>query len=216
MQVEQVPLEDEQLMALPAVRDRFVEFLREEGEEITAQLIWQTGTRHRRQFVNLISIAGSLGPETCKPFSGMDAFAGRRKKVAFDISAGWEQCRAMQLLGTEFAVLNELMSLCETFVCCMYSQIPIDDVNKFQYCLFCRRSASLHHCHPLAMLWCFMCTTQFIIRLWYGAGHCLTRFSPPSPHGHGWVVKNTALKVEWITQPAAPTGLLELCNCGAL
>ena len=36
----------------------------------------------------------------------------------------------MQLLGTEFAVLDEFMSLCEAFVCRIYSQIPIDNVNE--------------------------------------------------------------------------------------
>ena len=35
-------------------------------------------------------------------------------------------------------------------------------------------------------------------------------FQLPSPHGHGWVVKNTKLKVESMNQPAAPAALLEL------
>ena len=98
--------------------------------EIPAQLIWQTGTRHRRRFVNLTNIARSLGCETCKALPGMhaftgcdstSAFAGRGTKVAFDLITGAEQRRAMQLLGAEFTVSDELLSLCETFVCRMYS-----------------------------------------------------------------------------------------------
>ena len=32
--------------------------------------------------------------------------------------------------GAEFAVSDELMSLREAFLCCMYSQIPIDNMNE--------------------------------------------------------------------------------------
>ena len=63
-------------------------------------------------------------------FTGYDstsAFAGQGRKVAFDLITGREWHRAMQLLGTEFAVSDELMSLCEAFVCCMYSLVEQDN-----------------------------------------------------------------------------------------
>ena len=78
----------------------------------------------------------------------------------------------------------------------------IFSIDQSAIVVFCFDNNDLyHHSHQLGMLWCFMCTAQ-IIRLWCGAGR----------HGHGWVVKNTKLNNEWLTQPAFPAVHLELCS----
>ena len=96
---------------------------------------------------------------------------------------------------------------------CMYSQIPIDDVNELRYRLFCSRSAQSTSLPPTRdALVLHVRRANYQAAVWRRA--LSNTFQPPSPHGHGWVVKNTELKVEWMTQPAAPAALLELRKCG--
>ena len=42
-------------------------------------------------------------------------------------------CQAMQLLGNDLDVSDELSLLCEAFACRMYSKIATDNVNELRY-----------------------------------------------------------------------------------
>ena len=119
----------------------------------------------------------------------------------------------MQLLGTDFAASQALMSLCEAFVYRMYSQIAINDVNVLRYRLFCSRSTQSTSLPPTRnALVLHVHRANYQAAVWRRA--LSNTIQPPSPHGHGWIVKKTKVKVEWMTQPAAPAALLELHKCG--
>ena len=36
----------------------------------------------------------------------------------------------------------------------------------------------------------------------------------PSPHLHGWILRENQLYIDWMEQPPAPQGILELVSCG--
>ena len=72
--------------------------------KITAQLIWQAATKHCCQFVNVINIAHSLGLRHAKLCLGCMLLLA--VTVLVPSLLGGEGCRAMQLLGTEFAVFD--------------------------------------------------------------------------------------------------------------
>ena len=44
---------------------------------------------------------------------------------------------AMQLLGQDFEVSDELVVLCEQFVACLYNKPDVDEINELRYQLFC-------------------------------------------------------------------------------
>ena len=96
--------------------------------QIPAQVLLHTGTKKRRRYISLSSVAARLGNGVCEAlpglhaFTGCDstsAFSGRGKKAAFKmLLAG--KVDAMQLLGQDFEVSDELVVLCEEFGACLY------------------------------------------------------------------------------------------------
>ena len=80
--------------------------------QIPAQVLLHTGTKERRRYISLSSVAARLGNGVCQAlpglhaFTGCDstsAFSGRGKKAAFNmLLAG--KVYAMQLLGQDFDV----------------------------------------------------------------------------------------------------------------
>ena len=109
--------------------------------QIPAQVLLHTGTKERRRYISLSSVAARLGNGVCQALPGLhaftgcdstDAFSGRGKKAAF--LAG--KVDAMQLLGQHFEVSDELVVLCEQFVACLYNKPDVDEINELRYQLF--------------------------------------------------------------------------------
>ena len=95
--------------------------------QIPAQVLLHTGTKERRRYISLSSVAARLGNGVCQAlpaFTGCvstSAFSGRGKKAAFKmLLAG--KVDAMQLLGQDFEVSDELVVVCEQFVACLYNK----------------------------------------------------------------------------------------------
>ena len=194
--------------------------------QITAQVLLHTGTKERRRYISLSSGAAWLGNGVCQAlpaFTGCDstsAFSGRGKKAAFKmLLAG--KVDAMQLLGQDFEVSDELVVLCEQFVACLYNKPDVDEINERRYRLFCTnpsKSASLPPTKD-ALYW-------HIQRANYQAALLRRALSVdpfPSPDGYGWQVlapnhttDPTAIPVlvlKWMSEPAAPERVLELVSC---
>ena len=147
-------------------------------------------------------------------FTGCDstsAFSGRGKKGAFKmLLAG--KIDAMQLLGQDFEVSDELVVLCEQFVACLYNKPDVDEINELRYQLFCANPSKSSNLPPTkdALYW-------HVQRANYQAAllrQALSADPFPSPDGHWWQVlapnhatDPTAVPVfvpKWMSEPAAP------------
>ena len=197
--------------------------------QIPAQVLLHTGTKERRRYISLSSVAARLGNGVCQAlpglhaFTGCDstsAFSGRGKKAAFKmLLAG--KVDAMQLLGQDFEVSDELVVLCEQFVACLYNKPDVDEINELRYQLFCANPSKSSSLPPTkdALYW-------HIQRANYQAAllrRALSADPFPSPDGHWWQVlapnhatDPTAIPVlvpKWMSEPAAPERVLDLVSC---
>ena len=197
--------------------------------QIPAQVLLHTGTRERRRYISLSSVAARLGNGVCQALPGLHAFTGcdstsafssRGKKAAFKmLLAG--KVDAMQLLGQDFEVSDELVVLCEQFVACLYNKLDVDEINELRYQLFCANPSKSSSLPPTkdALYW-------HIQRANYQAALLRLALSVdpfPSPDGHGWQVLApnhatvpTAIPVlvpKWMSEPAASERVLELVSC---
>ena len=99
--------------------------------DVPATLLFLTGTKHRRRYINLTQVGKTLGKEKCLALPGYHAFTGCDTTSAF-VSKGkalplelvWKNesfCHAMQLIGRNFnADLEKLSKECQSYVCKMY------------------------------------------------------------------------------------------------
>ena len=199
--------------------------------QIHAQVLLHAGTKERRRYISLLSVAARLGNGVCQALSGLhaftgcdstSAFSGRGKKAAFImLLAG--KVAAMRLLGQDFEGSDELVVLCEQFVACLYNKPDVDEINELRYQLFCAnpsKSSSLPPTKDACALYWHIKRAKYQAALWRRA---LSVDPFPSPDGHGWQVlapnhatDPTAVPVlvsKSISEPAAPGRVLELVSC---
>ena len=147
-------------------------------------------------------------------------FPAEAKKAAFKmLLAG--KVDAMQLLGQDFEVSDELVVLCEQFVACLYNKPDVDEINELRYQLFCANPSKSSSLPPTkdALYW-------HIQRANYQAALLRLALSADpfsSPDGHWWQVlapnhatDPTAIPVlvpKWMSEPAAPERVLDLVSC---
>jgi len=117
-------------------------------------------------------------------------------------------------IGQEFTLDQNIIHDLEQFVSAMYNRPTMKSVDEARYKLFCSQSLGEQKLPPTSdalMLHCKRVNYQSAIH------HRATeRFiEAPSPTFHGWVERNGALTVHWLSKPPAPKELLEAtkCNC---
>ena len=188
------------------------------ASRIPAQLILHTGTAQRSRYISLSNVASS---DLCDALPGLHAFTGcdtvssfsrRGKYGAFKlVKSGHAQ--AMQRLGESLSTDDDLMGLCEQFVCGMYRKESFTSVNALRYHLFCTATtksyAHLPPTHDALVQHVRRSNFQAYLRK-----RCLHNGEVPSPKGHGWDIKDNDISIVWTTLPAAPSALLELLRCG--
>ena len=94
------------------------------ADNISARLIWETRTKHRKCLVDLSGIARSLSSDTCQALLGLhaftscdsvSAFAGKGKEGAFELVQSGV-FRSYEDAWVHFTAADELFNLCEEFV----------------------------------------------------------------------------------------------------
>jgi len=137
--------------------------------------------------------------------------AGGKKKGFDMIRSDSTAARAMVTLGQEFQVSEELNSQCEEFVCALYDK-PGKDVNIARYKVFCGSKAESSQLPPSKDA-----RNKHILRANYQAAiwrrATVADAQVPSPHGHGWLVEDQELVIDWMDKDPAPKSLLELVSC---
>ena len=189
---------------------------------IQARIMLVTGTRKRQHVVDIQSLAGRLGIDVCNAIAGLhaftgcdstSAFSGKGKKLALDLIQNDNNLnRAMQLLGTNFEVTDELNELCEQFAIRLYSPVA-PTINEQRYILFCTRNLQSQQLPPTRdALKKHIARANYQTAIWKSALEAQP--SIPSPDGHGWSVVDNAIVISWKDNDAAPHALLNLTRCG--
>ena len=193
--------------------------------DIPATIVFLTGTKNRRRFINLTQVGRSLGRELClalpgyHAFTGCDttsAFAGKGKVAPLELLNKNESfCTAMQLIGKSFdSNIDVLFKKCQPYVCKMYSYHDVaTDINTVRYSLFCARAAESAQLSPTQDA-----LKMHIKRANYQAGiwRRAMEASPdiPSFHNQGWQIgEDNEVTIEWMTKPPAPVDVLKLISC---
>ena len=138
------------------------------ASQIPAQVLLHTGTKERRRYISLSSVAARLGNGVCQALPGLHAFTGcdstssfssRGKKAAFKMLTA-EKVDAMWLLGQDFEVSDELVVLCEQFVACLYNKPDVDEIKSFAT----NCSVPTQISHPVVRQPRMHCTGTFNVR----------------------------------------------------
>ena len=131
------------------------------------------------------------------------------------ITSVGELQKAMAGLGENWQLAPELFLMLQEFTCRIYaSQSPITQVNELQYQLFRLKrgdieSGQLPPCEDTLYLHAQRANYQAAI--WRRS---LERHpNIPSPEGHGWLLEDDQLKIDWMKGPPAPDAVLEFLAC---
>lgn len=189
---------------------------------INGNLFLHTGTIARSRFVDINAVARKVGLSVCKAlpglhaFTGSDttsAFSGKGKKKAFDLVVSeLAHCEAMQKIGESLQMDDEVLQGSAKFVCALYAKQG-SDVDEARYQCFCNEKAQSHLLPPCQdALWKHAKRANYQAFIW----HSTLNAKPgiPGPDGHGWIVKNGIISIDWMDLPPAPKAVLELIKCG--
>ena len=190
--------------------------------DLSCRLLLQTGTGQQRKLVDLSALRQLLGSNVCSALPGLHAFTGcdsvssfsrRGKKQSYKLirSGHWD---AMKMLGASLSVSEDLVQLCEVFVCRLYGKGSLSCVDDLRYELFCQSSRMSYAELPPTKdaLRHHIQRANYQTYIWKT---CLKHEAVPSPHQHGWLVAGDSISIVWITRPPAPSALLHaLMHCG--
>eukprot|EP00112_Aurelia_sp_Birch-Aquarium-sp1_P020752 Seg542.2 transcript_id=Seg542.2/GoldUCD/mRNA.D3Y31 product="hypothetical protein" protein_id=Seg542.2/GoldUCD/D3Y31 len=190
---------------------------------IAADLYFDTGSGNNRRIISIQSIYESLGPDLSASligfhaFTGCDstsAFYGKGKTKAFTLLENKPDFVSMfKQLGRSYQVESELFAQLEKYVCHLYNQPTVDEVDFARYNQFklgqfgedsmpCTRNVLRQHVKRVV----------FQARIWWLALEPIT--ATPSITDFGWSVVDGNVNVVWMTLPPAPEGVLENVSCG--
>ena len=120
----------------------------------------------------------------------------------------------MQRLRESLTFDEDLIKLCEQFVCKLYEKKSFTSVNSLRYHLYCTATTKSFADLPLTR----DAFVQHVRQSNYQAflwKQCLQHGEVPSPIEHGRDIDDGDINVLWMTLlPPAPLALLELLRCG--
>jgi hypothetical protein len=173
-------------------------------------------------YISVASIVDNLGQSVCDGLLGMHAFsgcdstsrfAGRGKKTVFRLLLENDEfCQAMKSLGEKFDPDAETVKQAEKAICHLYNSAQFSNTNKIRSDKWNRRTTDitkLPPCHDSAIL--HLRRANYQAAIWKRS---LEReMEVPSPHGHGWVVHGCDISILWMSQPRAPSKVLDIVKC---
>ena len=191
--------------------------------EIPARLLILKKEKMRNIYLEISAIADAAGPQVCDALPGLHAFtgcdstsasSGKGKKTALKLcKIDPVACGGVAFLGRSFDIERVPFSECEAFFCKMYGRPKLADVNECRYVTFCAKrgqSQSLPPCHDALRNHTMRANYQAAV--WR---HALdANPEVPSPEGHGWLITDDHVEIDWMSLPPAPDALLELILCG--
>ena len=185
-------------------------------------LLFRVQKKKAWSYINVTSIADSLGHIVCEGLLGMHAFsgcdstsrfAGHGKKTAMKLLVdNDEYCQAMQTLGENFEPDAETLTQTEKAICHTYHSAQCSNTNDVRSQKWNRQTTDitkLPPCHDSAIL--HIKRANYQTAIWK---RCMdNEIESPSPHGHGWIVRGGEISISWMTQPRAPSKVLDIVKC---
>ena len=144
----------------------------------------------------------------------VSAFFGKGKLKPFKLLSGSpEFVDLFKNIGREFTCGDELLPKCESFVCQLYNQSDVSEVNKARSNLFnlglfneesmpCTQDVLSKH----------LDRSNYQAAIWRKA--LTPTIHPPDITNHGWIIQDGFVSINWMALPPAPDGILENVNCG--
>eukprot|EP00794_Sanderia_malayensis_P001844 gene1844-2077_t len=190
---------------------------------IDASLYFDTGSGNQRRLLDIDKIHGQLGAELCEALVGFHAFTGCDSTSAFFSKGKIKNLKVLddnpvfvntfKRVGSAFTASSLLVKEIEKFVCLLYGQKQVDDVDLARYNLF-RLGKYCSSDMP--------CTKdslkKHIGRAMYQAAIWRRCLSPvvncPDISEHGWLLDDAGgVSIDWMDLPPAPDGILENVQC---
>lgn len=183
--------------------------------QLKAKLGFVTGKAPNNRLIDLSMMATRLGNSLCSSLPYMHALTGCDSVSSF---FGRSKKKALGILRTNLNLQEEFshsafkpspskVTFTDQFVCKLYGAKSAT-VNAARYDLF-KSGAGESKLPPNDD-----CLLQHINRATYQAAiwHQALEQNPdiPSPHGHGWVVSDGELQINWRTKPVAPPDILKV------
>ena len=129
---------------------------------------------------------------------------------------------SMAALGTNLYPSDELYAKCEEATCILYSynsrarklnHVRSTHVNKLRSIMFGSGTSDPERLPP-----CQSALRKKVMRANYQAylyRNCLNQSErQPSPNGHGWIIKDNHLEIDWMDVQPAPNEVLAMTCCG--
>ena len=192
--------------------------------QISGKIYIHCGKKNRPRHIDISKVGQSLGEDTCRALPGLHAFTGCDSVSAFSgrgkvralkhVMKGGRLQEAMEGLGENWILSKELFILLQEFVCKLYaSQTSLTNVNDLRCQLFRIKkgdvdSSQLPTCEDTLLLHAQHANYQACI--W---NRCLEQEAEVPPEGHGWMIEDGQLVIDWMQGLPAPQVVMELIAC---
>ena len=194
-------------------------------ERISCNMYVEIGSKTKKRILAMSKIHEVLGEKMCSALpslhalTGCDstsAFFGIGKQKAYKVVKG--SIRYQEVLagmGEAFQFDENVFSIIEEMVAEFYGVKSCPSINDARYRKFCTKN---HVPEPQKLpptkdeLFLHCLRANYVARIWKLA--LVPNVLPPSPEGHGWLLKNGILETKWMSQRPAPDSLLEFLSCG--
>ena len=141
------------------------------------------------------------------------AFFGKGKTTALKVARSKDEfCNAFEALADDLHLPENVITLLERYVCCLYGQENATNVNNARYRMFKLGKYTEDSLPPN-----YDSLYQHILRVnfenYTRKNSTIPTLDAPSPVGYGWSLTGDTLEITWETQGPAPDSILEFVSC---
>ena len=159
--------------------------------------------------LSLLGIHAFTGCDSVSAFSGK----GKTKSLTL-LMKNTSYINVFKSLGITWSITDEYENQVEKFLCELYGK-ETTDINALRYQLYCSKGGKVE---PEGLPPCKSNLSLHIKRanyqtaIWRRA--IVAQPNLPSPDGHGWIVCDKEITINWMATKPAPNEILELLSCG--
>ncbi len=190
--------------------------------EIGANIYFHTGKGENKRTIHVQQIQRHLGDKISDALIGLHCFTGcdtvsalygvGKVKAIKTLLSNEDHCATMSRLGTAFQLPADLYEATEAFTCALYDVKDCRDVNYARSQLFKSGKCTDRSLPPNRDA-----LHNHTQRANYQAAiyrrSLKSQPDVPPPMAHGWKIEGDFFRIDWMTLPPAPVGILELVYC---
>lgn len=193
------------------------------SSKINANIYLDIGTGLKRSIYDISN--HQLSPEICDALPGLHAltgcdstssFNGLGKAKCFNVMKTDEEwLAAFAVLGATLQMSSSVIESLETYVCHIYGEKQSKVLDDARYMVFSgkKKFPDPHKLPPTSDAFkLHLKRSNYQAHEWRQALICDRTLT--NPEGHGWCISTDGnLDIQWLSQPPAPSSLLELMSC---